>query len=170
MKLFDYKFLIIFALSFVVYFIYKEMEYLRCKILSIEKKMLTEQVNNLKEPDALFKEAPKKINVDLSYNTVVSESETSISSRHVAIYSNDNLEHEEEEELKSEEKEEIKSEEKEELKCEEKKEEKCEHTKESLSKLTLDGLKTIAKDKNISLTKENGKHKIKKELIDNILE
>jgi hypothetical protein len=166
MKLFDYKFLIIFALSFVVYFIYKEIEYLRCKILSIEKNMLTEQVHHLKEPVALFKEVvtPKKINVDLSYNTVVSESETSISSRHVAIYSNDNLEHQEELEVEEELKSEEKSEEKEE------KEEKNEYTKESLSKLTLDGLRTIAKDKNISLTKENGKQKIKKELIDNILE
>ena len=44
MKIFDYKFLILFGLSLVVYFIYREVEYLRTKVDKLEK-----QINNKSE-------------------------------------------------------------------------------------------------------------------------
>ena len=37
MKIFDYKFIILLGLTLVVYFIYREVEYLRSKINKIEK-------------------------------------------------------------------------------------------------------------------------------------
>ena len=190
MKLFDYKFLILFGLSFVVYFIYKEIEYLRCRIANIEIAILSEQVpqfnskilNNKKEKEIvkeiynlpIIVKSPKKINVDLTYNSeVISDSESSISSRHVAIYSNDNLDCPEElnnsdNELKSDSKTCKETQETQEIK--ETQAIQTTHTKDQLSKMTLYELRSIAMNRSISLVKENGKQKIKKELIDNILE
>lgn len=195
MKLFDYKFLILFGLTFVLYFIYKEVEYLRSKILKLESillnnKLIDNEVKNVQdnEPtlsktgfcpildnqpelfslqDLLFPNFLSKtkiINVDLSKNDIViSESESSVSSKHVAIYSNDNEQYDDKTcsllDRKESENDELG-----------KKEEEVKHDRESLMKLTLDKLRKMARDKNISLLKENGKQKIKKELIDNILE
>ena len=121
MKLYDYKFLILFGLTFVIYFIYKEIEYLRNKILKIESSLLNNKIQmidskiendlpnfNLPNFDlpkfdlptfnfptfTILPNSPKIITVDLTNNNnVVSESETDVSSKHVAIYSNDNDQH-----------------------------------------------------------------------------
>jgi hypothetical protein len=205
MKLFDYKFLILFGLTFVLYFIYKEVEYLRAKILKLESTLLNNklidneiknvQINersnssqgklestlsNIKrsftldnEPELFslqdllfpnFLPKTKIINVDLSKNDIViSESESSVSSKHVAIYSNDNEQYDDKtcSLLDKKESEELE---------EPEKDKEVKYDRESLMKLTLDKLRKMARDKNINLVKENGKQKIKKELIDNILE
>jgi hypothetical protein len=47
MKIFDYKFLILLALSLVVYFIYREVEYLRLKVNKLEKELKGTNINVL---------------------------------------------------------------------------------------------------------------------------
>ena len=184
MKLFDYKFLILFGLTSVIYFIYKELEYLRNKINKLETCILNNKIQLIPEPKIdteisnfnlksfniptfsiyPMNNSPKIITVDLTRNDiVVSESESSVSSKHVAIYSNDNdqnndnscsLLNDENNKNENEKNEIINN----------------QDEREKLTKLTVDKLKKIAKDKNLVLTKENGKQKNKKELIDNILE
>ena len=41
MKFFDYKFLILLGLTVAIYFIYREMNYLSCKVQSLEDNMKT---------------------------------------------------------------------------------------------------------------------------------
>jgi hypothetical protein len=187
MKLFDYKFIILFGLTFVMYFIYREIEYLRAKIYKLEGNILNNKINDTNFDFSFIPiKSPKIINVDLTKNDIViSESETTMTSKHVAIYSNDNEQHIDNtcsllEEIKeaNETKEEIKkvsetkktTENKEEIKKVSEIKEETKYDRESLMKLNLDRLKKIANEKKISITKENGKYKLKKELIDNILE
>lgn len=47
MKIFDYKFLILLGLSLVVYFIYREVEYLRTKVDKLEKELKNKSENLL---------------------------------------------------------------------------------------------------------------------------
>ena len=47
MKIFDYKFLILLGLSLVVYFIYREVEYLRTKVDKLEKDFKSKSDNLL---------------------------------------------------------------------------------------------------------------------------
>ncbi len=47
MKIFDYKFLILLGLSLVVYFIYREVEYLRAKVDKLEKELKAKSDNSI---------------------------------------------------------------------------------------------------------------------------
>jgi hypothetical protein len=64
MKFFDYKFLILLGLTLVVYFIYREVEYLRSKVIKIEteinQKKITLNEPNLREHNVIPQEIISK--------------------------------------------------------------------------------------------------------------
>jgi len=60
MKIFDYKFIILLGLTLVVYFLYKELEFLRGKIDKIEQMVKTTEITtNLEEHKPLLALPPK---------------------------------------------------------------------------------------------------------------
>lgn len=65
MKIFDYKFLILLALTLVVYFIYREVEYLNSKVYKLENELKKYVQSNLLITDTVTKPVlslPKNIN------------------------------------------------------------------------------------------------------------
>jgi hypothetical protein len=79
MKIFDYKFIILLGLTLVVYFIYREVEYLRSKINKIEKDIHSNKLSQ--EPIKIVNVKPtEKITPELpvEQTTKVSVEETNI--------------------------------------------------------------------------------------------
>ena len=130
MKFFDYKIFILIGITIVIYFIYKEVEYLRNKVQTLEMeynklqlKSIPEITNNniinkndnniINKNDNNLNLSPKIITIDLSPTkstideyenndneqniSIINSSsiETSLSSKHLAIYSNDNEQYDE---------------------------------------------------------------------------
>ena len=108
MKIFDYKFLILLALTFVVYFMFKEILELRSKIYILEDKVNNFQIENKKPIEkAQIMEIPLPQNTKIipqysnnallksNYDKTETESETISQSSKIEkleIYSNDNHE------------------------------------------------------------------------------
>lgn len=68
MKIFDYKFIILLGLTLVVYFIYREVEYLRSKINKIEKEMSlsTNNTDKIIQPTKPINVKPSMLDIPLT--------------------------------------------------------------------------------------------------------
>jgi hypothetical protein len=88
MKIFDYKFIILLGLTLVVYFIYREVEYLRSKINKIEKDIHSNKLSQ--EPIKIVNVKPtEKITPELpvEQTTKVSVEETNIIDNDHSLFS-----------------------------------------------------------------------------------